>query len=410
MMRDHRDLVTFKSKDDQDYKKVIGRIRPFMSGAVSRFRIRKGAQAPDEDKVSLVKDLFKSGVNMHVELETLSKVSAKDEWLVKQSEFAEWQSLGSPVNCMWVEGPPGYGKTTASAVVAKFLARTIAEEKQRSSHKEQKTLWACFFCSEKPGCSTAEDLLKSILLQMIDQYSRLAMYAGTFLDQPLPSQDSTEETGLYQQSRATLTIEHLWRCLKDMLKDVSLHAVYIVVNNLHHLSQDESLGKLLEWVRLEFSSTVSFDNPTHSSQIGRWFLTTFSETRDDISRCLSPSGARLNVCKMNLQDKKYADKIKKALVTHVHTKAEGLRNTKGYNQSLAFEVEKIMESKAENQRWVDVACLQLETLPSNSSRLQIRDRLEAAARGSLKILVKESWEWVSVPQSRPWLSLTDVIL
>ena len=399
MMRDHRDLVRFSSAKDPDYKRVIGHIRPLMVDAVPQLRIRKKAQVLDEDKVGLIKRLFRGAVDMLVELETLPDKSTTYEWLIQRPEFVEWRNNKSLCNCLWIEGPPGYGKTDASVVTTKFLAGSILEENNHVSHREQKTLYACFFCSDKPGCSTAEDLLKSILLQIIGQFPKLAMYAEEFLDQDPTSDEAREARGPFRQLRATLTIEHMWNCLKDMLEDISLHAVFIVVNNLHHLDQNESLEKLLQRMRLEFSLSAQPGRTSTPSQYGRWLFTTFSETRDDISGCLDPTGTGLKVRKVNLRDSQFAGQIKTALTRHVQLKASELKSAKNYDLSLVFEVEKIMESKAENTVWVDIICLQLGTLPPSSGRLLIRDRLEAAARGNLKKLVKESWEWVSAPQS-----------
>ena len=400
-MRDHKSLVQFSSATDSNYVDVLSRIRPLMSEAGVIVRDRKKGRVLDPEKVSRIKQVFWSRVRMDLELddllETLPDVSESHEWLIQRSEFANWRSTSNPSNCLWIEGPPGYGKTVASAVTTKSLAKSIFAETQRATRRKQKTLYSCFFCSEKHGCSTAEDLLKSVLLQMIEQFPNLAICAEHFLDQTSPSRDSKDERGLHHHFKATLTIENLWRCLKDMLEDVSLHAVYIVVNNLHRLAQNESLDKLLQWIRLEFCPTTPLSGSTPSGQYGRWFFTTFSETRDDIQKCLDPNGTGLRVCKMDLRNPQYADQIRDELVVHVRGKTTALKEEKYYDQSLAFEVQKMLESKAVNQLWVDVACLQLGALPLESSRLQIRGRLEAAAGGNLNRLMKESWEWVSTP-------------
>lgn len=385
MTRDHKGLVQFPSKDDPEYRQVLGHIRPLVSGAAQQSRVRQKAQVLDEDKVRLIKQVFTSGINMEMELVTLSRVSAMDGWLTRRREFSDWRNSSSLVSCLWIEGPPGYGKTAMSVATTKFLGDVIRAEKQRASHREQKTLHAYFFCDERPGCSTAEDLLKSVLLQLIDQFSKLATHAEEFLDQG-------------HQIKATLTVENLWRCLGDMLTDVSLHAVYIVVNNLHRLDRNESLQKLLQRMEWCFCSTAFSGGSRTSCQL-KWFLTAFSKFRDDISRSLVSPGAENNVRKIDLESSQNANDVRKALVDYVKGKADGLKDDKGYDPSLAFEVEEILESKAENRDWVDVACLQLGTLPAKCSRLLIRDRLEAAARRDLKKLVKDSWEWVGAPVS-----------
>jgi hypothetical protein len=394
MTRDHKGLVYFPSKDDSDYILVLGHIRPLVSGAIEKFRLRQKAQVLDEDKVRLIKKVLSSGVNMDMELATLSKVSATGSWITERQEFAEWRNSSSLTSCLWIEGPLGYGKTAMSAATTNFLAEAIRTEKQCASHRQQKTLHACFFCDEKPCCSTAEDLLKSVLLQLIDLCPKLATHAEDFLGQG-------------HHVNATLTIENLWRCLKAMLEDVSLHTVYIIVNNFHRLDQNESLQKLLQWMELDFSSADPSGSSRSSCHL-RWFLTAFSKFRDDISTSLASTGTGSNVRKIDLENSQNANDVKKALIDYVQGKAGGLKVDKGYDHSLAFEVEEILESKAENRDWVDVACLQLGTLPPNCSRLLIRDRLEAAARKNLKKLVKDSWEWVGAPLSHSCCDLTEL--
>ncbi|KAJ8108248.1 hypothetical protein OPT61_g8306 [Boeremia exigua] len=335
----HEDLIRFSSQDDQSYNQVLARIRPFICTAVQTVRSRLKQKYLDDSKVARIRSLLESSINMRVKLRTLSASSPADGWLLQQPAFSKWycQLDGAP-NCLCIQGPPGYGKTAAAIATTNFVDTMIRRDRVGVSPRESLTLLACFFCDTQPGCSTAEDLLRSIILQLIEQAPALATYAENFLD-------STR----------------------------SIRA--------QHPESTERLG---------VQETCFGPGQGH---FGRWFFTTSGETREDISKCFGLQKRCSNVSHMNLEDSQFANQVKVALTNYVREQTHKLKAIKGYDYSLAFEVEKIIDSKAENKRWVDVLCLQLQTLPDGKDRLMVKERLEAAASGSLRKLIQDAWLW-----------------
>lgn len=407
----HEDLVRFPSSTDESYLQVLAHIRPLISNAVQTVRSRLKQKTLDDNKVASIRSLLESSVNMRVKLRTLSANSPADEWLLQQPTFDRWRrQLDGAPNCLCIQGPPGYGKTAASIATANFVDATIRAERVSTSPRESLTLYACFFCDTHPGCSTAEDLLRSVLLQIIEQAPALAAYAENFLKVPgsvetqhpeVYKRENARESHLgtgegYNQVKATLSVENLWQCLTDMLTDISLHAVYIVINNVHRLEQDESLSKLLYSIQEDLCSRHPNTEIETTRHFGRWFFTTYGETRKDLSRCFGLKSPCTNVSLINLKDPQFVSQVKLALTNHVRERTRELRIVKGYDYSLAFEVEKIIDRKAENKQWVDVLCLQLQALPDDKDRLTVKERLEAAASGSLRKLVEDAWRWVRI--------------
>ncbi|PVH92061.1 ankyrin [Periconia macrospinosa] len=385
--RKHDGLVRFNSSDDSVYKVVLAEIRPLIDAATHTWLDRRKERVLDPDKVHRLRNLFESEVNMRTMLHA-DKHPHEKNWLLKELDFDKWQN-SEEVNCLWIEGPPGIGKTIASVAVANSITRTI-EFKQIKSPREVKTLCVVFFCDERPCRSTAEDLLKSILLQMIDCLPKLAIHAEEFLDDQAISSRSKDGGHTYKQFKATMTVENLLQCLRDMLRDVSLYTVYIIVNNLHRLKVNDSLQKLLVEIERQIPK-ASFKTGGISV---KWLLTAFSTARNDLSTRFNSSGLNSKVRRINLQNAENFKKVKSELRTHIQGEIDKLQKIKGYDDSLTFEVGEMIESKAENRQWVDVMCVELETLQSDCNRLQIRKLLEVAAEGSLEKLVVEAWEKV----------------
>ncbi|RCI07715.1 hypothetical protein L249_5718 [Ophiocordyceps polyrhachis-furcata BCC 54312] len=107
---------------------------------------------------------------------------------------------------------------------------------------------AYFFCSNRDEYSTAEDLLKSIIFQLIQQGNSLAVYAKQFTREK-------KKTHL-RKPPAQATVENLWGELFEPTA-----RVYLLLNNLHALPRpSESTDKPLSYINQALDPDVDDDH------------------------------------------------------------------------------------------------------------------------------------------------------
>ncbi|KAI0883239.1 uncharacterized protein GGS22DRAFT_168217 [Annulohypoxylon maeteangense] len=375
----HRDLVKFDGPKDDMWSQ-------FVKDPMKK--IIHGAQLAVKNRLNSVRDIDRSMINGIMEVldgaqvskkrRTLAQTFAPSSWITKEAEYKEW--LYDPdnyddgrvfrnVECLWIRGPEGRGKTSASLAAIDEIERI--REKDTS---EGPVLLAYFFCDPATDYSTAEDLLKSLITQLINQQEMLASYAKSF----------AKKKGEESLSRARVTVENLWQTLQDMLNDDFIGSkVIFVLNNLHVLPEDwDSTIKLMNYLKKDLQTdTNGFDSKRVTT---RWMIT--SREAHNIGEALKVEGVRL----VDLEDEKYGDQVQTALRKRAKERITTLEKEKNYNKALAYFASSLIGKRAQNTQWIDITCIQLQELPQAESDLTVRRVLENMPQ-DLTMLLNNAW-------------------
>ena len=381
---DHSDLVRFQSNTEREYTTIIGQLTTMIDKAYSIVKARYNQRSPVTDQdFSKLRKLLETGVSMQAKRDMISQTVVAQSFVTGDRNFENWYKMipGSK-RCLWIEGVPSMGKTAASLAAIQKLEEKIDTEQQQN---REAVLLAWYFCDSQTDYCTAEDLLKSIILQLVDSKRRLAIYALSFVKTtkaPKKAFGDNRESNV----KATMTVEQLWQCLQGMLKDVSLRDVYIVINNLHLLEADSSSTERFIQLISGNVTGLSEDDET----CGRWLFTSSNRYRDDLQRCVTESK---DIQVIDLGAPEYKNVVNEARVAYAKDLSETLANDKGYDLGLAFEIRDVMIIKAENKKWMDILCLQLTALPRDN-RLAIVERLDGLPFGNLNGLIEDTWRSV----------------
>ncbi|KAI1452157.1 hypothetical protein F4805DRAFT_448633 [Annulohypoxylon moriforme] len=375
----HRDLVKFDGPKDDKWNQ-------FVKDPLKK--IIHGAQLAVKNRLNSVRDIDRSMINGIMEVldgaqvskkrRTLAQTFAPSSWITKETEYKEWlydpdvnenDHISRNTECLWIRGPEGRGKTSASLAAVDEIERI--REKDTS---QGPILLAYFFCDPAADYSTAEDLLKSLITQLINQQEILASYAKSF----------AKKKGEENLSRARVTVENLWQTLQDMLTDEFIGSkVVFVLNNLHVLPEDwDSTIKLMKYLREELQNNT---NGSDSKRVPtRWMIT--SRKAHNIAEALKVEGVRL----IDLEDDKYGDQVQTALRKRAKERVATLEKEKSYNKALAYFASSLIGKRAQNTQWIDITCIQLQELPQAESDLKVRRVLEKMPQ-DLTTLLNDAW-------------------
>ncbi|KAK6954701.1 hypothetical protein Daesc_004669 [Daldinia eschscholtzii] len=377
LARNHRDLVKFDGpKDDQWNQFVKDPLK----------RIIHGAQLAVKNRLNSVRDIDRKMINNIMEVldgaqvsrkrKALAQTFASSSWITKEEEYKQWLSdetrkddephRARAGDCLWIRGPEGRGKTSAS------LATIDEIDKIKDADSNQgPILLAYFFCEPSTDYCTAEDVLKSIVTQLIDQQETLASYAKLF----------AKKRG--EGNKAQVTVENLWQTIQDMLIDEFIGSkVIFVLNNLHVLPEDsDSTIKLMNYLNAELRGVNNTDTKRVPT---RWMIT--SREAHNIEEALKIEGVRL----VDLEDEKYGNQVQTALRKRAKERIATLEKEKNYNKALAYFASSLIGKRAQNTQWIDITCVQLQELPQADSDLKVRRVLERMPQ-DLTTLLNNSW-------------------
>ncbi|KOS23183.1 Ankyrin-3 [Escovopsis weberi] len=241
-------------------------------------------------------------------------------------------------------------------------------------------LVAYFFCDAIAEFSTAEDILKSIIRQLITQQESLAPYAKVF------AKKKSKDDGKYQSQQASITIENLWQSLQDMLADEFIGSrVYFVLNNLHILPpESDSTIKLMKFISAELEGLHKAKSSDAKRVLTRWLIT--SREAHNVDVVLKVDGVRV----IDLEDAKYENCVQSELRNHAKKMISELGMEKKYNKALTYFASSLIGKRAQNTQWIDITCVQLGELADTESHLRVRRVLETMPQ-DLKDLLNQSW-------------------
>ncbi|KAK6353701.1 hypothetical protein TWF696_005662 [Orbilia brochopaga] len=372
LARVHRELVKFDSFKDTVYQLVRGPLKNIINSASliakNRFNSTRGI---DREVVKSVLDALE-GVQVDRKRKRLSQTVISSSWILQEEEYTQWFHTNGPAtDCLWVVGPEGKGKLGASLAAIDHIEEFIRQEERKNSGQAANLL-AYFLCDSTTECSSPEELLKSLLRQLVNQQEGLAPYAKQFIKSQKDSRGKTQ---------AGLTVENLWQSLQDILTDDLIGTVYFVINNLHSMDEEaDSTKKLMGLIGFELESRME---PSNRGKV-RWLFT--SQNRHSIKQALGQSPIRI----IDLDDEKYGNQVQNELRLHAQKKIAALGVEKGYNKALTYFAGSLIGKRAQNTQWIDITIIQLAELPTDARGLKVRSLLERIPQ-DLRSLLDRAW-------------------
>ncbi|RYC59947.1 hypothetical protein CHU98_g6255 [Xylaria longipes] len=379
----HRDMVKFDGHKDARWSQFVrDPLRKIIHGAQLAVKNRlNSVRDIDRDMISKIMEALE-GAQIQRKRNTLRQTFAPSSWITTEAEYTQWLAEGRrdaeaeqsrSRDCLWIRGPEGRGKTSAAmAAVEEIETRIINNDQENDS--QDPVLLAYFFCDTTPDYNTAEDVLKSLIRQLINQQVTLAPYAKQYVK---------KAANEGSKSQARVAVENLWQTLQDILLDEFIgRKVIFVLNNIHCLPEDsDSTIKLMKYLNAEVQGLNNDDTKRVPT---RWFIT--SREAHNVEQALKTDGVRL----VDLEDEKYGDQVQNALRKHAKEKISTLEQAKKYNKALAYFASSLIGRRAQNTQWIDITCVQLEELPQTQSDLPVRRALETMPQ-DLKSLLNKSW-------------------
>ncbi|RYP49043.1 hypothetical protein DL769_011135 [Monosporascus sp. CRB-8-3] len=371
----HRDLVKFDSAKDERYALVRGSLKRIVHAAHLVVKSRRlSTKRIDRDLVKKAMETL-DGARVSRKREIIAETTAPSSWIPNEAQYVSWlakfddspeSSFRRRGDCLWIRGPYGRGKTSATLAALEEIGHMI-----ETNPNTAPVLLAYFFCDNTADYETAEELLKSLVLQLIIQQEGLANHAK-FLLRKKRKEDS--------KSQPQLTVENLWQVLQDILADEDLAGtrVYFVVNNLEALREDsDSTSTFLNLLNVEIENMNS-----GRRSIVRWMIT----SAYSIGQELHKGSVRV----IDLEDEKYGDQVQRELRKHAYKKVSDLVNRRKYNKALAYYAGSLIGRRAQNTQWIDITIVQLEQLSQGNDDLRVRLHLEIVPQ-QLDDLLAEAW-------------------
>ncbi|KAK0639084.1 ankyrin repeat-containing domain protein [Cercophora newfieldiana] len=403
MSCNHRQLNRFDSAKDGRYENVRHQIRDIVKDAqkIVRARLKASRQSAIDDATFARLSESLNVVEFQRKLRSVKTLSGDSSWILKEPKYLHWRTQqqldgSNRVPCLWVSGDEGLGKSKAAA--------TVIQELQERESENEGVMVAYFFCDPTPDCSKPENVLKSLMWQLILARRSLAHYVRAFA-----AQDSKKLRGSGQGTEEQFSLSRLWKGLTEMLRDPSVHEVYLVVNNVHHLSSElPATVELLKHISASLfeAAEVGINDPIREK--ARWML--LSRDRDNMRQSLIPHGDGYEspTLWLNLNDSSMSNVLREQVRSFTRDRVKELAKSQGYNLALQYFVFSSLEKRAEsNNVWVEVVCRLLEGIPPAFNL--VRKALESLPQDPL-VLINRTWAEVLNSADHEDLETTKEIL
>jgi hypothetical protein len=118
------------------------------------------------------------------------------------------------------------------------MSKKQLHEQQAEAAVGQGGAFLAYFLSDwTPGCNTAEDVIKSLIVQINNQEESLAQhgarwfvpkprYRGSEYNRSTGAVDDTAASG----AKATATVDNLRKCLQAMIEDPVVNSIHVIIN------------------------------------------------------------------------------------------------------------------------------------------------------------------------------------
>ncbi|GIZ38925.1 hypothetical protein CKM354_000232400 [Cercospora kikuchii] len=395
---DHRDLIKFESIASEKFSTVRRALVTMVQMAKTTARKRamlSGQSLLSQRTIQQVRETLE-GVDMRLKFRTKINQRPISSWLESIPVYQSWLTPASACrqdsSYLWLRGGAGLGKTSASLAAIQHVSKDQAHDQQLESSKGHgENLLAYFLCEWTPGCNTAEELLQSLITQIINQDEALAQHGARWFvpntryrgagDRNAPG--ITEDIGA-SGAKATTTVDNLWRCLQDMIEDPAVNNIHVIINNIHLLETNSSTNALLAKLR---GDADTLKQQAQVPQRVRWLIT----SRND--RHISQHLTAASVFLVDLEnDHEYGAALNTAKRQHARDAVSRLRTSKSYSSDLAYYVRNSIDSLSADTAWIDVLCILLEAMPEDSSSLGIRKWVKEVSGHNIRKLIDNAWE------------------
>lgn len=414
LQADHRDLIKFESIDSQNSKflHVRSELEKMFRSAKKNVRqrtLRSGQNSLTQRTVNQVRRSLE-GIDMGVKFRARERERSISSWLTSEPLYQAWLStyIAPDPNSsyLWLKGGPGLGKTNASLAAIQHLAVTSMDHQIGVTSDQNGTFVAYFLCEWTSGCSTAEEILKSLITQLINQDESLAQHgARWFVSNPryrgpsyIEKQPVNEEMGA-AGAKATATVDNLWKCLQEMVDDPAVHSVHFIINNMHVLESGGSTTALLSKLR---DHALSLEDQPPADRRVKWLIT----SRGDRHICDFLKSGGISVIDLE-NDHEYGTKVRQARQRHAKDVVHQLRSDKQYSYDLAWYVRNSIDSQSEDETWIDILCTLLRAMPSTSTDLTIRKWLREVSSYNTNKLIDHAWNTVRTARGSAFRSEFD---
>lgn len=386
MACNHRELVRFDNERDGRYEVIRVLLRNIESKA--RLIVKRRLNA---SKRSVVDDATFSNLANSLNIvqfqrnrASVARASGNSKWILEEPKFLQWRDSNNESkdsNYLWVSGSEGLGKSKAALAAIESIE---AMEKTQVSD-EAELIVAYFFCDTTPDSQSAENLLKSLMWQLILKRRSLAQYVRGF---------AAQESSRSINTQSSFGFSKLWKGLQEMLRDPSSPRVYFIIANFHYLdTEDPSTNDFLNTIEGLMHDLDELEDPIKKNV--KWMF--LSRARENIQDALEGENHDGTVLRINLEDGSKDKQLRQMLKVYTQDRVGKLAVLKEYSLALQYFVTSILMKRAENNKlWVEVVCRLLEGLPSN--HVLVRKTLEALPQ-DVQILMSKVWKEVSVPSS-----------
>ncbi|KAK1476250.1 hypothetical protein CABS01_15472, partial [Colletotrichum abscissum] len=404
----HRGLVTFEHKDTQKYGLVLEELERLVSTAVNACRKRLQASSQHSmspQAVDALRNMLDSGLK-HDHDSIVKNQKGEKSWVLQDKRYIEWESLESTSSFFWIQGRPGVGKTSATLSAIASIRHKI-EKSLNPGNAGLTPLLAYFLCDSSRNGSSAIELLKSLVLQLISQNPLLADHGKHLLRKSQYHRSiypADELSG--DDTMATMSLPNLWRCFTDIIADDSIGDIYVVINNIHLLKHDEDSDSLIESIYHSIIAPSNDQDLTGIRSNRRWLITRTEGADGRRFEKLIDTGISYVA---DLSTSEFAEKVKNSLKYYVQRKVVNLHQTKYYEPDQRYMIEDMMIDHADNTHWIDIQCIRLEELEQQSSTETITKTLGLTNASSLEKLVRHCWLTVLERNPQLTLSLAEIL-
>ncbi|TRX87810.1 hypothetical protein FHL15_011303 [Xylaria flabelliformis] len=373
---DHRQLNRFASAQDPHFVIVRAMLKDIVQKSYrvvkKRLQISKQSLVDDNTFARLAETL--DVVNFRTIRRKVETSSGDSSWFQAERKYRQWLiGADDASRFLWVSGVEGRGKAKAALLAVEELEQLGG----RNTGGSEDVLVAYFFGDSSSDSSKPENLLKSLIWQLILKRRNLGQYVKGLVPQG--------RSGSSNNGQDSISLSQLWRALRQMLSDPSIQRVYFVLNNLHFFEQDDE--KTAEFFRLLANDVLvnSVDDGYDNMKACHWMF--LSRPQDHIKNVLLGS-VNHDTLWIDLEDGSRDAALLSSLKSYIRDRVKQLAIYKNYSLALQFFVMSILSKRATSALWVEVVCRLLEGVPSN--HVQVRKIVEALPQ-SLDDLISRAW-------------------
>ncbi|KAI0908433.1 ankyrin [Ustulina deusta] len=380
---DHRQLNRFDSAQDQRYNTVRMMLRDIVqkSHRIVKTRLQASKQSlVDDDTFARLSDTLNM-VDFRGIRRKIESASGDSSWLRKEPKYCQWfDQTDDASRFLWVSGIEGRGKGKVAILAVEELEELEKKSKVTGS---KDVLVAYFSCDSSSDSCKPENMLKSLIWQLILKRRNLGQYV-----KGLAIQDTSRSMNTGQDS---VSLSQLWKAFRQMLSDPSVETVYFVLNNLHSFSEGDK--NTIEFFRLLAYEVLipPANDMGDDMRKSRWMFLSRSKDgnlSEDHIKGVMLDKRNSGMLWIDLEDGSRTDVLRSSLQSYISDRVKQLATYKKYSLALQFFVTSILSKRATSALWVEVVCRLLEGIPSN--HIQVRKTVEALPR-SLDDLISRTW-------------------